>query len=140
GIGLEYHGNIAVLGIEIVDDPFADPEFAAGNRFETGYHPQQGRLAAAGRPDKHNKLAVLNGEIDAVNGFDRAIAFADVGESNVSHQSVSGSSALEAGMGEAFDKLLLGNHEDDEHGQRSQRRCGKLDVPHRPAIGVGILR
>ena len=42
-------------------------------------------------------------------------------------------------MREAFDKLLLRDDEDDEHGQRRECRRGELDVPHRPAIGVGIL-
>lgn len=40
-------------------------------------------------------------------------------------------------MGEAFDELFLRNDEDDEDGNGGHRRGGKLDVPHRPAIGVG---
>ncbi|MNV61806.1 hypothetical protein D3C71_1543300 [compost metagenome] len=87
-IGLEHHGDIAVLRVEIVDDPLADPEFAAGNRFKTGYHPQQCGLAAAGGADKDDKFAIPDVEIDAVNGFHRAIAFADVGQGNVSHRSI----------------------------------------------------
>ncbi|MNE09587.1 hypothetical protein D3C80_1022710 [compost metagenome] len=42
-------------------------------------------------------------------------------------------------MGEAFDELLLCNDEDDEDWQRRQGGGCELDVPHWPAIGVGIL-
>ena len=65
-VGLEHHGDVAVLRRDVVDQPLADADLAAGDLLQPGDHAQQGRLAAAGRADQHDELAVGDLEIDAV--------------------------------------------------------------------------
>jgi len=50
-IVLENHGDIAILGGNIVDQLVADVHFAAGDFFQTCDHAQGGGLTAAGRAD-----------------------------------------------------------------------------------------
>ena len=52
----------------MVDDPLADLEHALGDVLEAGDHAQRSRLAAAGRPDEDHELAVLDLQIDRVDG------------------------------------------------------------------------
>src|SRR5262249_11272472 len=52
---LEHHGNVAISRLDLVDDPSADIDRAARNRFETRNHPEQGGFAAARRPNQHAK-------------------------------------------------------------------------------------
>jgi hypothetical protein len=59
-VGLEHHGDIAVLGRDAVHHPVVDPQLARGDRLEPGDHAQGGRLAAAGRPEQDHELAVLD--------------------------------------------------------------------------------
>ena len=56
----------------VVDHLAVDGKFAAGRLFEPGDHPQQRRLAAAGRADEDDELAVGDLQIDAVEDVDRA--------------------------------------------------------------------
>ena len=48
---------------ERVDELAADEDVAARSAVEPGDHAQQRRLAAAGRPDQHDELAVLDLEV-----------------------------------------------------------------------------
>ena len=57
-VALEDHGDVAVLGVDVVDDPLADGDGAAGDLLEPGHHAQGGRLAAARRAEEHQELAV----------------------------------------------------------------------------------
>ncbi len=84
-VALEHHGDIAILRVEIVDDAAADIKRAASDGFEPGDHPQKGGLAAAGRTDQHDELAVVDLEIDAMDDVDGAIALADIGKGDLSH-------------------------------------------------------
>ena len=43
----------------------AEADFAGRGRDEAGDHPQRRRLAAAGRPEQHDELALRDVEIDA---------------------------------------------------------------------------
>src|SRR5215203_4442101 len=51
GIGLEHHGDVAVLGGQGVDHPVADLHGARSNVLQAGDHAQGGALAAARRAD-----------------------------------------------------------------------------------------
>ena len=46
-VGLEDHGDVAILGRDVVDDSFADPDGAVADLFQAGEHPQGGGLAGA---------------------------------------------------------------------------------------------
>jgi hypothetical protein len=67
-VGLEHHGDVAVLGRNAVHHLIVDPQLARGNRLEAGDHAQRGRFAAAGRPEQHHELAVLDQQRDVVDG------------------------------------------------------------------------
>ena len=61
---LEDHRDVALLGVERVDDPVADPDLALGDLLEAGGHPQCRRLAAPGGADEHHQLAVGDLEVE----------------------------------------------------------------------------
>ena len=73
GVGLEHHGDVPVLRLQTGDVVSADEQVAVGDRFEPGDHPQGGRLAAAGRPDEHQELAVVHLEIQVVHGVEAVL-------------------------------------------------------------------
>jgi hypothetical protein len=57
---LEDHRDVAILRRQVGDLALADVDAAVGDLFEAGDHAQQGRLAAAGRPDEHHELAIAD--------------------------------------------------------------------------------
>jgi hypothetical protein len=65
-VGLEHHGDVAVLGRYGVDHPVADLDSAAVWLLQPGDHVQQRGLAAARRAQQHGELAVLDREVDAL--------------------------------------------------------------------------
>ena len=77
-IGLEHHGDAALGRRHLVHALAVDHQVAAGDRLEPGDHAQQGGLAAARRADEHGELARLDGEVDAVDDLDLAVALDDV--------------------------------------------------------------
>ena len=70
---LEHHRDVPVLGLDVVDDPVADPQLAAGDRLQTGDHAQGGRLPAAGRSDEHEELAVGDVEAEVVDRLEAVV-------------------------------------------------------------------
>jgi hypothetical protein len=75
---LEHHRDVALFGLDIVDDAVADRDRPGGDVFEPCEHPQQGRLTAAGRPDQDDKGAVLDRDRHAVQDFKAAKRFPHV--------------------------------------------------------------
>ncbi len=53
--------------------------------FEPGDHAQQGRLAAAGRADEDDELAVGDVEVDSLDDLDFAVVLADAAQGNSGH-------------------------------------------------------
>jgi hypothetical protein len=86
---LEHHGDVAILGIEFVDDPAVDPDLARRDVFQAGDHAQQGALAAARGADEDDELAVGDFEVDAVHDRDLAKRLADPVETDPGHASPS---------------------------------------------------
>ncbi len=70
---LEHHGDVAILGVEFVDDPAVDPDLARRDVLEPGDHAQQRALATTRRAHKDDELAVGDFEVDAVHDGDIAI-------------------------------------------------------------------
>ena len=64
---LEDHRDVTVLRRLPVDDVFADPQLALGYVLEASDHPQRRRLAAAGRPDEDQELAVGDVEVELLD-------------------------------------------------------------------------
>src|SRR5690606_4873068 len=74
GVVLEHHGDTAIARLHAVDDLVSEAKFAAAAVLATGDHAQDRALSAAGLPDQHNKFAIFDFEIDAVNDLNGAIA------------------------------------------------------------------
>ena len=88
-IGLEHHCNAALGRVEIGDVLAADEDLAGGRLLETRDGAQQRGLAAAGRPDEDDELAVLDVEVDIVDHLYRAKTFVDAAQLQFSHFSSS---------------------------------------------------
>ena len=69
-VRLEDHRDVAVARRELGDVPLADRDRPGGDLLEAGDHPQERRLAAAGRADENDELPVLDRERDVVDGED----------------------------------------------------------------------
>jgi hypothetical protein len=70
GVILEHHGDVAVLGRQVVDHPAADGDRARGDLLQAGDGPESGRLAAPGWADEHHELAVGDVEAQVVDSLD----------------------------------------------------------------------
>ena len=82
---LEHHGDVAIRGIELVDDRAADRDLARRDVLQAGDHAQQRALAAARGADEDDELAVGDVEVDAVHDRDLAIRLADPVETDPGH-------------------------------------------------------
>ncbi len=72
GVVLEDHRDVAVGWRQLGDVAIADRDRPVRDLLEARDHAQQRRLAAAGRPDEHHELAVLDRQVDVVDGDDAA--------------------------------------------------------------------
>ena len=84
-IVLEHHGDVPVLGLEVVDHAIADRELTISDGFKARNHPQQGGLAAARGTHQHDEFAIGNIDIDAMDGGDAAIVLLDGLEGDLCH-------------------------------------------------------
>ena len=83
---LEDHGDVALLGREVVDDAAADRQRAVGDLLQPGDHAQRRRLAAARGPDEDEQLAVVRLEGEVLHGPDAVrVDLADLLELDLSH-------------------------------------------------------
>ena len=78
GVVLEHHGDVAGFGRRVVHHRPADRDLAVGDVLEAGDHPKQGGLAAAGRADENQELAVVDVNRHAMNDRDIVEGFVDV--------------------------------------------------------------
>ena len=85
GVGLEHHGDVAVLGVDVVDHALADADLAGAGLHQPGDDVEQGGLAAAGRPQQHQELAVGELDIDLFQDFQRGVAFLDAADAEGCH-------------------------------------------------------
>ncbi len=65
---LEDHCDVAVLGRQVGDVTVTDPDLAAVDLFEAGEHAQRGGLATPGGADENQELAVLDVDVQLVDG------------------------------------------------------------------------
>src|SRR5207245_9652156 len=59
-VRLEDHGDVAVLGSDIIDDPVTDLDRAIADLLQAGEHPQGGGLAGPRGADQDHELLVLD--------------------------------------------------------------------------------
>jgi hypothetical protein len=55
----------------------ADADLAGGREFEPRQHPQRRRLAAARGPEQRDELALVDGQVEPVDGGEAAEDLAD---------------------------------------------------------------
>jgi hypothetical protein len=77
-VTLEHHGDVAVLGRDIVDPPVADVQIAAADFLEPGDHAKRGALAAARRSDQDQELLVADLNVQIVDRGDFTVLLGDV--------------------------------------------------------------
>src|SRR5262249_13181780 len=86
-VGLEHHGDVAVLGRDGIDQAIVDPDLPRRHRLQPGDHRQQGALAAARGADQGDELAVARLDVDALQHLDRAEALVQVLDGQCRHES-----------------------------------------------------
>ena len=84
---LEHHGDIPILGGNVVHQTIADVQLTGGDLLQTGDHPQGGRLTAAGRTDHDDEFLILDLQIE-VRDSDHAagVFFVDVLQRQTGHR------------------------------------------------------
>ena len=68
GIALEDEGDVAFAGFEVVDARLTDVDIAVGGALQTCYATHGGGLAAAGRAEQDDQVAVSDDEIELIHG------------------------------------------------------------------------
>src|SRR5690606_29964583 len=125
GVALEDHRHVAVLGELTRDVSSADEDATGRHLLEAGDHAQQGRLATARRPDQHEELAGLDGEVEVADRCDAAAeAFRDTLEAHLDGCAVRNRSGL--GVGVMVDDL--GGHSHPFSAPASNPRMKNLPI------------
>src|SRR5690606_16900674 len=65
---LEHHREVAIARRLFVDPLAVDQQLAGGDVLQADDHPQQGRLATAGRADQDYEFAVFDLHADVIDG------------------------------------------------------------------------
>ncbi len=86
-IALEHHGDVAVLGLDVVDHLVADLQGAVRHGLEAGDHAQRRRLPAARRAQQHHELLVDDVEGQRIDRHDLVEPLRDPVEPNRAHRS-----------------------------------------------------
>jgi hypothetical protein len=73
---LKDHRDVAIFGLDAIDHAAMDRDCAGADGFEAGNHAQQGRLAAARRPDHHHQFAIGDGTADTMHHLARSVGLA----------------------------------------------------------------
>ena len=80
GVVLEHHGDVPILGLEVVDHHTVDLHGTLGDFLQTRDHPQGRGFAAAGGADEDHKFLILDVQVEIVNGHDLLVVdLLDVG-------------------------------------------------------------
>ena len=82
---LEHHGDVAVLGLDLVDDAPVDRDRPAADVLEAGDHAQERGLSAARRADQHHEFAMRDVERKRLQHLERAEGFRHLPKGDRSH-------------------------------------------------------
>ena len=82
-IGLEHHGDATFRRRRLSDVEAVDEAMTLGNPLKPCDHPQQSRLAAAGRPKQRSERPFLDGEAEIGDRGDGTISLRDLPELDV---------------------------------------------------------
>ncbi len=86
---LKNHRDVAVLGLQVVDDAAVDCDRAGGHVLEAGDHPQQGRLPATRWTDEHEEFLVQDLEAQRMQDLDSTERLGYFGERHRRHELLS---------------------------------------------------
>src|SRR5690606_15318548 len=75
----------AVARLEIIDDGAVDADLARCRVLEASDHAQRGRLAATGRADEDNELAIADLEVHVLHRNHAAVVLAQVAKLDARH-------------------------------------------------------
>ena len=70
---LENHGDVAILGCNVVDQAVADVQLAFGDLFQTGDHTKRGGLTTAGGTDQDDEFLVLDVHAELLHSHDTLV-------------------------------------------------------------------
>ena len=91
GVRLEDHADAALVGrhepVSAAHDRVVDLDLAGGGLFKAGDHAQHRRLAAAGRPQQRDELAVGERLCKALDDLHVSVRFGHIGKCNGRHPS-----------------------------------------------------
>ena len=65
---LEHHGDVAVLGGNVVHQAVADVQLALADLFQAGDHAQGGGFAAAGGADQNDEFLIGDLQVEVLYG------------------------------------------------------------------------
>ena len=86
---LEHHGDVAILGRDVVYQFVADVQLAFGDFFQAGNHAQGGGLTAAGGADQNDKFLVFDIQAEiAYRGNAAGIYFVNVIKGYACHNKI----------------------------------------------------
>ena len=88
-VALEHHGDAALHRRQVVHPLSVDDDVARGRVLEPGDHAQERRLAAAGRADEDDELALAHVERDALHHVEVAEALDDVARAQAHPRGIS---------------------------------------------------
>jgi hypothetical protein len=121
-IALKHHGDAAQSWRQAVDDIAADQHITVGRVLEAGDGTQQRGLAAAGRAQQDEILALAGREVDAIDRFDVPVSavelFREIAYLNDSHSCVSPFLSCS--------RIALGIRRRRRLSQRKERLCSLL--------------
>ncbi len=83
---LEHHGDVAVLGRDVVHYPVANQDLSLRDLLETRNHAQGRRLAASRGTNEHQELPVPDLEVHIVDGYDVLEPLGNIAQGNSCHQ------------------------------------------------------
>ena len=69
---LEHHRDLTILRSHVVNEAVADEQFAFADLLQTRDHTERRGFAATGRSDEHEKLLVLDFQIEVGNSGNAA--------------------------------------------------------------------
>ena len=84
-VGLEHHCDVPVLRCNVIHQAVADVDVTGGDLLQASDHAQGRALAAAGRPDQHQELAVLDLDVEVCDGGHLAVLLGNVVQQHASH-------------------------------------------------------
>src|SRR4029078_3434581 len=99
---LEDHGDVPLARREIVDHALGDPDLAVADLLEAREHAKRGRLAAPRGSDEDHELAVLDLQVEVLDGPRTVVVdLRDAVVRDRSHGRTSSAASLEARVARA---------------------------------------